>query len=205
MSRKATSIFVLVMLAIAITGSPAAADHGEGHNGETMVLSNSEGLEDGETLTVELTSFLPGATVTVVTCYRYPAAGPSDCELSNYGMHTASIGNDGSATIEYPVSHVPDRCDASTPCFIVAGDGIGANANYAAVEVTFSGAVASETTEAPSTTAAPTTTAAPATTESPSAADGDDGGTNTGLIIAIIAIAAAVIGGGAYVAKSRKG
>ena len=125
------------MLAAAALAPAAIADHGEGHNGETLELSKSEGLVDGEVVTVTLTSWLPGKTATVVTCYVYPAAGPADCELSNYGTHTATIADDGTATLEYPISIVPGRCDHTTPCLVVAGDGFGANANYAAQEFTF--------------------------------------------------------------------
>ena len=51
----------------------ATADHGEGHNGETMELSKSEDIEDGEVVTVTLTSWLPGNTATIVTCFNFPA------------------------------------------------------------------------------------------------------------------------------------
>ncbi len=126
-----------VLLASAAAASPAAADHGEGHNGETLELSKSEGLMDGEVVTVTLTSWLPGKTATVVTCYVYPAAGPADCELSNYGTHTTTIADDGTGTVEYPIAVVPGRCDHDNPCLVVAGDGFGANANYAAQQITF--------------------------------------------------------------------
>ena len=121
-----------VMLAAVALAPAAVADHGEGHNGETLELSKSEGLVDGEVVTVTLTSWLPGKTATVVTCYNYPAAGPADCELSNYGTHTTTIADDGTGTVEYPVAIVPGRCDHTVSCYVVAGDGFGANANYAA-------------------------------------------------------------------------
>lgn len=131
----AASAAVLALAALAV--SPALADHGLGHNGETMTLSKEADIADGETVTVELTSFLPDASITVVTCYNFPAVGPTDCELSNYGQHTTTADADGMATVEYPVSVVEGRCDHENPCYIVAGDGIGPNANYAGVQVTF--------------------------------------------------------------------
>ena len=141
---------VVVALAALLMSPAASADHGEGHNGETLELSKSEDLQDGEVVTVTLTSWLPGKTATVVTCYVYPAAGPADCELSNYGMHTVVIGDDGTATIDYPIAMVPGRCDETTACLVVAGDGFGPNANYAAQEFTFAAAAAEpEPTEAP--------------------------------------------------------
>lgn len=165
---------VLALSALGV--SPALADHGLGHNGETMTVSKDADIADGETVTVELTSFLPDASITVVTCYNFPSAGPADCELSNYGQHTSTAGADGTATVEYPVSVVPGRCDHENPCYIVAGDGIGPNANYAGVQVTFAVVEAAAAEEEPADEAveeeaaeeeaapepAPETTAAPA-------------------------------------------
>lgn len=128
---------VSIMALASLIALPAAfADHGEGHNGETLELSKSEGLEDGEVVTVTLTSWLPGNTATVVTCYKFPASGPTDCELSNYGTYAVTIAEDGTGMIDYPVSVIPLRCDADNPCFVVAGDGF-VGANFAAQEVTF--------------------------------------------------------------------
>ena len=141
----------------------ATADHGLGHNGETMELSKSEDIEDGEVVTVTLTSWLPGNTATIVTCFNFPAAGPADCELSNYGMHIATIGDDGTATYDYPVAVVPGRCDENNSCFIVAGDGIGGNANYAGQAITFAAASAAE----PEPTEAPEPEPTPEPTETP--------------------------------------
>ena len=142
--RRLVVASIVVVLAGLAVASPVVADHGEGHNGETLEVSKSEGLVDGEVVAVTLTSWLPGKTVTVVTCYVYPAAGPSDCELSNYGTHTTVIGDDGTGTLEYPVAVVPGRCDETMPCLVVAGDGFGANANYAAQQFTFAAADAAE-------------------------------------------------------------
>ena len=144
---------VAITLVGLLVAPAAVADHGLGHNGETMELSKSEDIEDGEVVTVTLTSWLPGNTATIVTCFNFPAVGPADCELSNYGMHIVTIGDDGTATYDYPVAVVPGRCDENNSCFIVAGDGIGGNANYAGVPITFAAASAAEPepepTEAP--------------------------------------------------------
>ena len=139
-------IYALLVLALAsFAALPAAfADHGEGHNGETMELSKSELIEDGEVVTVMLSSYLPGKTATIVTCFNYPAVGPSDCELSNYGMHTVTIADDGTGSYDYPVAVVPGRCDAENSCFVVAGDGFGPNANYSAVVITFAAVAEAE-------------------------------------------------------------
>lgn len=142
--RHLLGAFFVIALASLAAIPAAVADHGEGHNGETLELSNSENVADGEIVTVTLTSWLPGGTATVVTCFNYPAAGPADCELSNYGQHTVMIGDDGTATIDYPVAVVPGRCDVDNSCFIVAGDGFGANANYASQVITFAAESAPE-------------------------------------------------------------
>ena len=147
MSNRTARRLLVAFFAVALAGfaaaSPAAADHGEGHNGETLELSKSEGLADGEVVTVTLTSWLPGNTATVVTCYIFPAAGPGDCELSNYGEYSTVIADDGTGTVEYPVSIIAGRCDETTPCFVVAGDGF-VGANFAAQQFTFAAGAAPE-------------------------------------------------------------
>ena len=228
----AAGVAVLALAALAV--SPALADHGLGHNGETMTLSKEADIADGETVTVTLTSFLPEASITVVTCYNFPSAGPADCELSNYGQHTATADADGTATVEYPVSVVEGRCDHENSCFIVAGDGIGPNANYAGVEITFAmveeaapepeptaapepepePTAAPETTAAPEPepepTAAPETTAAPAPepepepTAAPAPAASDDGGGGSAGLIVVIAVVAVVVVGGGVVLARRR-
>ena len=219
---------VLALAALAV--SPALADHGLGHNGETMTLSKEADIADGETVTVTLTSFLPEASITVVTCYNFPSAGPADCELSNYGQHTATADADGMATVEYPVSVVPGRCDHENSCFVVAGDGIGPNANYAGVEITFAmveeaapepeptaapepepepapettAAPEPEPTPAPETTAAPAPEPEPEPTAAPAPAASDDGGGGSaGLIVVIAVVAVVVVGGGVVLARRR--
>ncbi|WP_420638472.1 hypothetical protein [Candidatus Poriferisocius sp.] len=135
--RHLTAAAVVAVLTGFLLAPAAVADHGEGHNGETMELSKSDGIADGETVSVTLSSWLPGKTATIVTCFNYPAVGPADCELSNYGMHTVTISDDGTATKDYPVAVVPGRCDVDNSCFVVAGDGFGPDANYAAQAITF--------------------------------------------------------------------
>ncbi len=208
-------VFSTVLVALlSLISAPAFADHGVAHNGETADVSKTEGLAQDEVVTVTGHGYEPGATLTVVQCFIFPAAGPFDCELSNYGQYTAEVGADGSASIDYAVNVVEGRCDATTPCFIVASDGIGPAANAVGVEVTFAeGAPATTTTAAPATTtAAPaTTTAAPATTAAPvepdtatddegdseAAADNDetetDGDGLPGWVIPLV-IAAVVVG-----------
>ena len=146
----------------------------------TADVSKTEGLAQDEVVTVTGHGYEPGATLTVVQCFIFPAAGPADCELSNYGQYTAEVGADGSASIDYVVNVVEGRCDATTPCFIVASDGIGPAANAVGVELTFAEGAPVATAAAPVTTAAApvTTAAAPATTAAsvePDTATDDEG------------------------------
>jgi hypothetical protein len=226
MFRRITTAFVLVLGLLGLMASPAFADHGVAHNGETAEISESEGLMQDDVVTVTGIGYAPGSTLTVVQCFIFPAAGPADCELSNYGQFTAPVGDDGTASVEYTVNIVEGRCDADNPCFIVISDGIGPAANGVGMEVTFAAAEVEETTttteaptttttEAPTTTTeAPTTTAAP-TTEAPAttavaaaaddADDSDDDGGNMGLIVAGIIALVAVGGLGAFLASRNKG
>lgn len=195
-----------------LLASAAAADHGgANHNGESLELSKSEDIEDGESITVMVSSFLPDKTVTVLTCYNFPVAGPGDCDFSNMGQFTAVVGADGTATVEYTVKIVPGRCDETTPCYVIASDGIGPSSNSAAQEVTFAAAAMAEpepepteapapttTAPAPTTTAAPPTTAAPepepvATTAAPAPAVDEDGGSSVWAWLIPVLIAAAVL------------
>jgi len=167
MIRKLLVFSTVFVALLSLISAPAFADHGVAHNGETADVSETEGLVQDQVVAVTGHGYEPGATLTVVQCFRFPAKGPADCELSNYGQYVIEVGADGSATIDYAVNVVEGRCDATTPCFIVVSDGFGAAANAVGTEVTFAeGAPATTTTAAPATTtAAPaTTTAAPATT-----------------------------------------
>jgi len=227
MLRRITSAAALVLGVLALFTAPALADHGQAHNGETAEISETEDLAQDDVVTVTGIGYAPGSTLTVVQCFIFPATGPADCELSNYGQFTAEVGDDGTASIDYTVNIVEGKCDADNPCFVVISDNIGPAANAIGMEVTFAAAVeeTTTTTEAPTTTtAAPTTTEAPtttaeATTAAPEtsapetsavaaaaedASDDDDDGGSTGLIVAGI-IGLVVIGGlGAFLASRNK-
>ena len=213
MIRKLLVFSTVLVALLSLVSAPAFADHGVAHNGETADVSKTEGLVQDQVVTVTGHGYEPGATLTVVQCFRFPAKGPADCELSNYGQYTAEVGADGSATIDYAVNVVEGRCDATTPCFIVISDGIGAAANAVGTEVTFA-----EVAPATTTTAAPaTTTAAPATTAVPveadtatddegeAAADNDETETDGGGLPGwVIPLAIAVVVVGAALARRKK-
>ena len=162
--RYLAAATTLLVAASLLAASPAMADHGneDEHIDGEMTVSNDTDINDGDLITVELSNWNPDSTITVVTCWNFPIAGPGDCSLANYGMHTATVAADGTATVEYPVKLL-DRCASGEQCYIVASDGIGPASNSAAAAITFAA------TEAPTTTAPPatTTTQAPTTTEPP--------------------------------------
>ena len=212
MIRKLLVFSTVFVALLSLISAPAFADHGVAHNGETADVSETEGLVQDQVVAVTGHGYEPGATLTVVQCFRFPAKGPADCELSNYGQYVIEVGADGSATIDYAVNVVEGRCDATTPCFIVVSDGFGAAANAVGTEVTFAeGAPATTTTAAPATTtAAPATTAAPVEAdtatddEGEAAADNDETETGGGLPGWVIPLAIAVVVVGAALARRKK-
>ena len=213
MIRKLLVFSTVLVALLSLVSAPAFADHGVAHNGETADVSKTEGLVQDQVVTVTGHGYEPGATLTVVQCFRFPAKGPADCELSNYGQYVLKVGADGSASIDYAVNVVEGRCDATTPCFIVISDGIGAAANAVGTEVTFAeGAPATTTTAAPATTtAAPATTAAPVEAdtatddEGEAAADNDETETDGGGLPGwVIPLAIAVVVVGAALARRKK-
>ncbi len=137
MIRRTFVVLGLVLGSIGLLANTAGADHAVAHNGETAEISKSDGLTQDETVMVTGIGYAPGSTLTVVQCFTFPAAGPTDCELSNYGLHTAEVDDEGFGTVEYVVNVVDGKCDASNPCFIVVSDGIGPSANGVGLEVTF--------------------------------------------------------------------
>lgn len=165
--RYLAAATTLLAAASFLAASPAMADHGneDEHIDGEMTVSNDTDINDGDLITVELSNWNPDSTITVVTCWSFPIAGPGDCSLANYGMHTATVAADGTATVEYPVKLL-DRCVSEGQCYIVASDGIGPASNSAAAAITFAATEPPATTEPPTTT----TTTQPATTTTTQAA-----------------------------------
>ncbi|MEL7207255.1 MAG: neocarzinostatin apoprotein domain-containing protein [Actinomycetota bacterium] len=106
----------------------------------TLVATPGTDLSDGDMVTVEVGGFEPGAELTVVTCHVFPAVGPESCDLATYGEYTGIADDTGAATIDFVVASGEldgGTCDHTTNCFILVGDGFGADANYAVQEVTY--------------------------------------------------------------------
>ena len=190
----------------AVAGSASA-----NHAGETATADKSEGLADGDTISITVSNMLmPGmSTAQIMTANTWPVKGPDAFNLAEIATApTVNINADGTGTFDYKVTvdHGTFNCEEIT-CYVVVFQGMGFDSYTAGFPIAFGGAPATEApvaTEAPS-TEAPTTemavTAEAPTTEAP--ADDSDGGGSAGLIIGII-VAVVVIGGaGAALAKRR--
>jgi hypothetical protein len=159
----------------------AAADHA----GETVTVSKTTDLAEGETVTVRFSGFtFGGDKARVVTAGQGKLTTvPDKLNFDEYAnAPTVDVGPDGTGSFEYVVvsDHGTTPSGAALNCkveqcwIIVVQTPFRPQPNYASVPITFAGGsvAASETTTAPTTAASPaaeapaqtTTTAAPATT-----------------------------------------
>jgi hypothetical protein len=203
------------------------------HASETLTLSKSEGVTDGETVTLNFAGMLkPGeTTVLAIMANTFPVVGPDAFNLEEFDpSKTYPVNPDGTGAIEFVanIDHGTFNC-LEIQCYVVVFQGIGNDSYTAGAPINFAGAGAETVpateppvteppvtepaaTEPPATEPAVVETA-PAETTPPEAsvtaeADGDaegddDGGGSGGLIIGIIA-ALAVVGGGAAFLLSKK-
>ncbi len=211
MIRRTFLLLGLVVASIGLCANSAGADHAVAHNGETAEISKSDGLVQDETVTVTGIGYAPGSTLTVVQCFIFPAAGPTDCELSNFGQFTAEVGDDGVGTVDYVVNVVEGRCDPANPCFVVVSDGIGPSANGVGLEVTFADAAADEAAAeqaaADEAAAEPVATEDDGTTDAAAGSDAssDSDGGGSGWVLPVVIVGAVVAAGGAFAATRRRG
>ncbi len=96
----------------------------------------------GDTINVQLSGYAPNTEVVVVICFEWPASGPASCDLGNYGDHTVTTDANGTHTSDYVIQDVIEggTCDASTPCYIVGGRGVGPPSDtvfYSGMELSF--------------------------------------------------------------------
>jgi hypothetical protein len=171
----------LVAGVLLVGAAPASAKHA----GETITLSKSEGLSDGETIRVTVTGFTPNAKPVklVIAGQGTLVTIPDKLNFDEYAVAPeVPIGPDGSGSTDFVVTSdhgvVQDGstldCTVSQ-CWVVAvQEPFLPQPNYASQEIYFGAApttappVTAPPTTAPPVTAAPTTaaptTAAPATT-----------------------------------------
>jgi hypothetical protein len=205
--------------------APSASASRAVHAGETITVSQSTGLADGQTVTVSFTNFTPNAkpVKVVIAGQTGFTTVPDKLNFAEYAVApSVPVNPDGTGSIDYVVKidHGIDNVGNPLVCgqngqqcwLTVIQEPFLPQPNYAQQEIFF-GSAGPATTAAPvataaPTTAAPTTTSAPATTttEKPvvtPAATTDDSGSNTGLIIGIAAAAVVLLGGLGFILSRR--
>jgi hypothetical protein len=85
-----------------------------------LTATPAKGVEDGDTLTVKGSGFLPNAMAYLTECSS-TTAGQAGCDLSTATPTT--VGADGTLTAEMPVHSGAvgsGSCDDGTPCYVIA-------------------------------------------------------------------------------------
>ncbi len=203
---------VLASAVMAIGLLAGASGVSADHAGETATSDTTEGLTDGQTITISVANMkMPGMnTAQIMMANTWPVKGPEAFNLAEFGdAPTVPINADGTGTFDYTVKvdHGTFNC-MDTQCYVVIFQGMGFDAYTAGLPIKFG--EAAPATEAPAMTEAPATEApttepmvvAPAPEEN---SGGDSGGGSAGLIIGIVAAVVVLGGAGAVLAKRRKG
>ena len=222
---RASIVLTIAAAVVLIGGAQASADHA----GETITVSQTSGLADGDTVKVTVAGFTPNAKPVklVIAGQGKLVTIPDKLNFDEYASApTVAIAADGTGSADFVVTSdhgtVQDGsmldC-TSAQCWIIAvQEPFLPQPNYASSEISFGDApppapattavAAPESTVAPTTSAPPTTEAATTTTEldtdetAAPAEDDDDGG--SALLWVIIAAAVVVIGAGAFFLTRRK-
>ncbi|MFM7489888.1 MAG: hypothetical protein ACKO36_06045 [Actinomycetota bacterium] len=200
---------VLASAVMAIGLLAGASGVSADHAGETATSETTEGLTDGQTITISVANMkMPGMnTAQIMMANTWPVVGPEAFNLAEFGdAPTVNINPDGTGTFDYAVTldHGTFNC-LEIQCHVVVFQGMGFDSYTAGLPITFADPAAATTppTEAPAATEAPVAVDAAAPEEEES---GDDsGGGSAGIIIAIVAAVVVIGGGGAVLAKRRKG
>ena len=194
MLKKTLAAGAVGIFAFAAAAGMASADHA----GETATADQTEGLTDGQTITVSVTNMKsPDMTeAQVMMANTWPVAGPEAFNLAEFGTAPkVPINADGTGTFEYTVAidHGTFNC-LEIQCYVVVFQGIGFDSFTGGFPVTFSDGT--ETTVAEE--------EAEETTGSGNGdGDSDEGGGSMGLIIGIVAAVVVLGGAGAVLAKRR--
>ncbi len=189
-----------------------------------VTLSQDADVLIGQELEVTVEGMPASSTVSISTCWALPVTAPGDCDLSDFGQFSITVGSDGSGTDAYVLPAGPaERCATEGECYVVVSHGIGpesisngAPVTYAAEQpepttttteaaTTTTTAETTTTVEATTTTEAATTTTEATTTTTEAEDDEATGGISTGVIVVIALIAVAVGVVGFFVARNRGG
>jgi len=170
-----------VVLALAWGVAPASAHHAN----ETVTVTKTDGLADGETVRVTFSGFTPGGkpAKVVIAGQGELVTIPDKLNFDEYGSApTVEIGPDGTGSVDFQVTadHGTVQDGSTLNCLnqqcwvVVVQEPFLPQPNYDTVPITFAGgtlaptaAAAPPTTVAPVTTAPPVATTAPATTAAP--------------------------------------
>lgn len=223
--RVAGAIAAITLSGVSGLAGTASATHA----GETITVSKTTGLADGETVHVTVSHFTPNAKpVKIVIAGQATFTGvPSKLNFTEYASApTITLAADGTGEADYAVKIDHGMDNDGNPlvcgkggqqCWLIAvQEPFLPQPNYASQEITFGDAAPTGPTV---TIAAPTTTAAEVTTTAPTVEttttttkkavvtvtdESKDNGSNTGLIVGIAAGAVVVLGGLGF-AMTRRG
>jgi len=221
--RVAGAIAAITLSGVAGLAGTASATHA----GETIAVSKTSGLADGETVHVTVSHFTPAAKpVKLVIAGQATFDGvPSKLNFTEYAAApTITLAADGTGEADYAVKIDHGLDNDGNPlvcgkdgqqCWLIAvQEPFLPQPNYAAQQITFGDAPATEPTV---TIAESTTTVADVTTTQPppetttttekatvTVTDDSDDSSNTGLIVGIAAGAVVVLGGLGF-ALTRRG
>lgn len=193
--KKTLAAGAVGVFALATATGMASANHA----GEEASADQTEGLTDGQTITITVANMKSPdmTTAQIMMANTWPVAGPEAFNLAEFGdAPTVDINPDGTGTFEYTVKidHGTFDCLA-VQCYVVVFQGIGFDSYTGGFPVTFSDGT--ETTVAEEGEEEETTGAGD------SDGDSDDGGSSMGLIIGIVAAVVVLGGAGAVLAKRR--
>lgn len=195
MLKKTLAAGAVGVFAFAAAAGMASADHA----GETATADQTEGLTDGQTITISVTNMKsPDMTeAQIMMANTWPVAGPEAFNLAEFGSAPkVPINPDGTGTFEYTVAidHGTFNC-LEIQCYVVVFQGIGFDSFTGGFPVTFS--------DGTETTVAEEEEGEETTGSGDSDGDSDDGGGSMGLIIGIVAAVVVLGGAGAVLAKRR--
>lgn len=202
--RKTAAAFVVATFGLVGIAGLATADHA----GESATADVSEGLTDGQTITITVENMKsPGMTTAqIMMANTWPVRGPEAFNLAEIATApTVEINPDGTGTFEYTVTvdHGTFNC-LEVQCHVVIFQGMGFDSYTAGLPVSFVDESATTTTEEVVEETTPSTeplviSPAPETT----ADDGGDEGGSAGLIIVIVVVVVVLGGVGIVLAKRR--
>jgi len=118
-------------------------------------VAPSQGLHDGQVVTVSWQGFRPGVSVNVLQCDRNPPTGPGDCDLQTAKLLLPDVTGSGSIGLTVRASiGATSTCGGPTPCVVVVNEGGSTTPKSSVIlPVSFSGSAGALDQSSPSGTA----------------------------------------------------